>query len=59
MRNSVAKAIRKKLYGEKSRRSRRYARSETGMVIRMDLGGTYRRHKRAWNRLTKKERAET
>ncbi|MFH2073918.1 MAG: hypothetical protein ABIJ57_01035 [Pseudomonadota bacterium] len=55
----MAKAIRKKLYGEKSRRSRRYARSETGMVIRMDLGGTYRRHKRAWNRLTKKERAET
>ena len=59
MRNSVAKAIRKKLYGDQSSRGRRYSRTPKGQVIRMDLGGTYRRHKRAWNRLTKRERAET
>jgi len=56
MRQSVAKALRKKLYGDKSSRARRYARDEQGTIHRLDLGAAYKKHKRAWKKLTEAER---
>jgi hypothetical protein len=59
MRNSVCKAIRKKLYGDKSRRTKRYSRQlDTGAVVRMDVAGAYRKHKKAWNRLTEAQKRQ-
>ncbi len=58
MRNSVAKAIRKKLYGDKSRRAKRYSRDEHGSIHRIDLGAVYKKNKRAWQKMTEAEKRQ-
>ena len=58
MRNSVCKAIRKKLYGDKSRRTKRYSQLDTGAIVHIDLVAMYRKHKRAWNRLTEAQKRQ-
>lgn len=49
MRGTVAKKIRRKVYGDLSYKVRRYATHKaSGAAVRVDLGSTYRKYKRLY-----------